>query len=307
VTFAHPALLLVALAGVAILAWLYQRATARRTAQALAYSNVAFALDAIKPSRLPAMLLFGGWLLGSALLGAAVAGPHFTARLPIKDGTVMLCIDTSGSMSATDIDPTRELAAKAAARTFINAVPDGTNVGIVSFSSGASVVQAPTPDRDEALAAVNRIPPPNGATAIGDALTLAAEQFPEHGHRVIVLLTDGVNNRGVDPVSASQDIGAKGVKIYTVGIGTSGSGMLIPGTLEPAEIDEDALRAIAQNGGGRYIAASDAQALSSAFADLARDTVWETKRVDGSFPFAFAGGALVALTLLAGIATGRLP
>jgi Ca-activated chloride channel family protein len=306
-TFAHPLVLPIALLVILALAWLYRAAMRRRSAQSLAYSSVPFLLDAMKPSRLPAIALFAGWLAGAALLAAAVAGPHFTARLPIKDGMVMLCIDTSGSMSASDIEPTRETAAKIAARDFIDEVPDGTRVGIVSFSSGASVVQAPTSDRDEAREAVARIPRPGGATAIGDALTLAADQLPPAGHRIIILLTDGVNNRGVDPVAASQDIGAKGIKIYTVAVGTSGSGMLIPGTLEPAEIDEDALRAIAQNGNGQYTAVSDAGALRSAFRDLARDTVWETKRVDGSFPFAFAGGALAALTLLAGLWAGRFP
>ncbi len=306
-SFEHPLLALVALAGVVALAVLYRRLELRRSAQSFAYSNLAFVREIVRPGRAIPALLFALWIAGTAALGIAIARPHFAARIPLPDGVVMLCIDTSGSMAAHDIDPSREAAARSAARSFIHDVPDGTRVGIVTFSTGAALVQPPTADREEALAAVERIPPPNGATAIGDALQLAAQQMPSKGRRFIVLLTDGVNNHGVDPIAASAAIGQNGIRIFTVAIGTSGSGEFIPGTLEPAEIDEGALRQIAANGGGTYTAADSAESLRAAFGGLARDTVWEWRRVDGSFGFALTGGALVALALLAGLAAGRFP
>jgi Ca-activated chloride channel family protein len=279
----------------------------RRAGQALTYSNLDFAIGAMRPSHLPAIALFLAWIVGVATLAASIAGPRFVARVPTKDGTVVLCIDTSGSMRAQDVDPTRWDAAKAAARAFVDAVPSGTRIGIVSFSTGASLMAAPSGDLDSIRDAIERIPPPNGATAIGDALELAAAQLPEKGRRAIVLLTDGVNNRGADPLQASQTIGSKGVGISTVGIGTSGSGQLIPGTNELAEIDEEALRAIAQNGGGSYAQAADAGALSETFRRLALETVWERRRIDASFPLAVGGGVLLVVAFLAGFATGRFP
>lgn len=306
-SFAHPPVLLAALAAFAALAVLYRVVERRRHAQALAYSNIAFALEALQPARWPAIALLTTFLAGTAALLVALAGPHFVTRVPVKDGIVIVCIDTSGSMRARDVDPTRSGAARAAAETFVDAVPDGTRVGIVTFATGASLILEPTAERDAVRAALDRIPPPEGATAIGDALTLAAGQMPATGRRIVVVLTDGVNNRGQDPLVASRAIGARGITIETVGIGTSGSGAIIPGTSDVAEIDADALRAMAENGRGRYVEARDAGEIRGAFRDIALGTVWEKKRVDGSFPVALGGGVLLLATLLGGLAAGRFP
>ena len=306
-SFAHPLVLVAAFFGVIALAWAFKAFERRRNAQALAYSNLAFALEALRAPRWPAAVLFGAYVAAVAALGLALASPNFVLRVPSRDGTVVLCIDTSGSMRAVDLTPTRAAAARAAARAFIDAVPAGTQIGIVTFSSDASAQLAPTADLDAARDALERIPPPDGATAIGDALQLAARILPGHGRRAIVLLTDGVNNRGTDPVAASQAIGATGVRIETVGVGSSDSGEMIPGTSDPADLDIGALRAIAQNGGGRYVGARDAGALQEAFRRIALDTAWTKKRVDGSLPFALGGGVLLLVTFLAGLATGRVP
>ncbi len=305
-TFAHPLRLVLALVVLAACAFIYRTAERRRAAQALAYSNLTFALQALRPARWPAALLFGAYVAGTAALLVALAGPRFSARVPAKDGTVVICIDTSGSMRARDLVPTRWDAAVAAARTFVDAVPAGTRVGVVSFSSSAAVIAAPTADLDAVRDALGRIPPPDGATAIGDALALAAQQLPAGGRRIIVLLTDGVNNRGSDPLEVARSIGARGVTIETVGVGSSGSGEIIPGTAEPADLDADSLRAIARSGGGRYVEARDAGALSDAFRSIALATVWEKKRVDGSLPVALGGGAVLAAAFLFGLALGRL-
>ena len=306
-SFTHPWWLAGAALAAAVLASLYFLAERRRAAQALTYSNLDFAFGAMRPSRLPALILFVAFLLGVATLAASIAGPRFVARVPIKDGTVVICIDTSGSMRAQDVDPTRWDAAKTAARAFVDAVPAGTRIGIVSFSTGANLIQAPSADLDTVRDAIDRMPPPNGATAIGDALELAASQLPQKGRRAIVLMTDGVNNRGADPLQASQTIGSRGISISTVAIGTSGSGQVIPGTNELADIDETTLRAIAQNGAGTYAQAGDAGALSETFRRLALATVWEQRRVDGRFPLALGGGTLLVVAFLAGLATGRFP
>ncbi len=305
--FAHPQLALLGLIAIGLFAWLYRVLERSRNAQALLYSNVAFAIESMRPSRWPGRMLYATWLIGAGALALALAGPQFFAHVPTKDATVVICIDTSGSMRAQDIDPSRGEAAKAAAREFVDNVPQGTRVGLVTFSSAAELIQPPTADLDTVRDSIDRIPPPDGGTAIGDALNVAAQQMPATGTRVIVLLTDGVNNRGVDPVEASEKIGPKGISIDTVAVGTSGSGMIIPGTNEMADVDENALRSIAANGSGTFTAATDAEALESDFRHLALQTVWERKKVDGSAPIALGGGFLVVLAFLAGVGLGRVP
>jgi Ca-activated chloride channel family protein len=306
-SFGHPFLLVLGIAGLALFAYLYRRFQARRQAQALAYSSVAFALEALQPPRWPAIALFTAFLVGTSAVLVAMANPRLETFLPSKDGTVMICLDTSGSMRAEDIEPTRWIAMKAAARQFIDAVPDGTHVGLLTFSSEANLISTPITDLDAVRDALTRIPPPDGATAIGDALTLAAQQMPKTGRRIIVLLTDGVNNRGVDPITASQSIGGKGITIETVGIGTADSGEIIPGTNELAGLDSDGLRAVAANGHGQYFEAASAGQLRDEFKSIALNTVWKKQRFDASYPVAFAGGLLLICTFLGGLFTGRFP
>ena len=306
-SFSNPALLLVAVLLCGICYFTFHTLQQRRSAQALTYTNLAFLTSAISVPVWPGRLLAGALLLATALLGSALAGPHLTARVPAKDGSVVLCIDTSGSMTSGDVAPTRAEAAKSAARTFINELPAGTKVGLVTFATAAVLVQALTTDHQAALDAVGRIPEPNGATAIGDALALAAQQLPNTGHRAVVLITDGVNNNGVDPLEEAKFLAGKHVPVYTIGIGTNDSGQLIPGTNEAASIDEDALKALADAGGGAYVKAADAQQLKGALAELGRTTILEKKKIDASIPFAFAGGILLLVTLLGGMAMGRFP
>lgn len=280
----------------------------RRAAAAIAYSNLAFMAETLgASSRWLGRSLIASGIIALTALAVASGGPHLFARVPAKDAAVVICIDTSGSMRSSDVEPTRWDAAKAAAHTFIDKMPTGTQIGIVAFSGGASLVQPLTADRDQARAGVERIPEPNGSTAIGDALAIAGQVLPVLGHRIIVLLTDGVNNRGADPQAVAQELKARGITVYTVGVGTHGSGQFIPGTTQEADLDEGALNAIAQATGGRYARATNAAELQSAFSNLAGNTIWERRKIDASLPFAIAGGALLGLTMLAGVTLGRFP
>jgi Ca-activated chloride channel family protein len=306
-TFARPLWLLAALLVMALLGAAYRIAEGRRMHRALLYSDLKFMLEAAAPSPVPGLLLFGFWFLGLALLAASIGEPRLSVRVPARDGTVIICIDTSGSMRAHDLDPSRAAAAKLAARSFIDAVPEGVRVGIVSFATSALLIAGPTSDLVAAQDALERVPAPNGATAIGDALGLADQTMPAHGRRAVILLTDGVNNRGSDPIAAAQALGRRGIAVYTVGIGKSASGELIPGTGELADLDEDALRAIADNANGAYASARDASSLRGVFENLARSTVWESRQVDISLGAALASAMILALTLFGGLAAGRFP
>jgi Ca-activated chloride channel homolog len=302
----HPARLAVGLVAVAFFALLYSTLQRRQTSRDLAYSNIAFFVAAIKPRRWIPRGLQALWILALAGVVLGVSGPHLSMPVPVRDGSVFVCIDTSGSMASTDVFPTRFQAAKSAARAFIEETPTGTKVGIISFAGEAGVVQPLSADHQALIAALDQVPLPNGATAIGDAFKLAVSQLPANGHRVVILITDGVNNSGTDPTEMAQWLGAHHIPIYTVGIGTPNGG-LIPGTNEEATIDEDALRGYAQASGGAYARAQNAAQLRDALARLGRITSLERKPVDASLGFAIAGALGMLAAFLAGFGLGRYP
>ncbi len=305
-TFAYP---FVAVAGVVVaLAFLlFARGSERRSrASALAYSQLAF-LESVT-GRIPWTTFFAGaWAVAIAAGGIALARPAIVASVPVRDAAVVLCIDTSGSMASTDVVPTRADAARQAALTFINGVPSGTRVGLVAFSTSAIPLGALTNDRLAAQDDLGRLPRPDGGTAIGDALATGAALLPRAGRRAIVLVTDGVNNHGRDPLEVAHSLGAAGITIFTIGIGTSGSGELIPGTGESAEIDEDALRDIATAGNGSYARVADASALQARLGALAQTSVHERRHVELALPIAVGGGLLAFGAALVALALGRFP
>ena len=287
-------------------ALLYDRFQRRATARDLAYSNVEFFVAAAKPRAWIPRALQALWIVAVASVLVALSGPHLSLPVPARDGSVFICIDTSGSMASSDVTPTRAQAAKGAAAAFIDESAPGTKIGIIAFSGTAGIVQPLSTDHRQVASSLDELPLPNGATAIGDALKLAAENLPDGGHRVVILITDGVNNAGVDPLEIARWLGAHRIPVYTVGIGTPNGG-LIPGTSDEATIDEDALRALAEQSGGAYAKAVDAGQLKSALAQLGGTTILEKKNIDATLPFAFAGGLLMIVTLLGGTALGRFP
>jgi Ca-activated chloride channel family protein len=306
VSVEHPARLALGILAIFAFALVYERLQRRATARDLAYSNVPFFLEAAKPRAWIPRLLQALWLLAVAGVVLAVSGPRLTIFVPARDGSVFICIDTSGSMASTDVTPTRAQAAKAAARAFVAESPPGIKIGVIAFSGSAGVVAPLNADHQLVASSLDEVPLPNGATAIGDALKLAAEQLPAQGHRVIILITDGVNNTGTDPNEMAQWLGAHHIPVYTVGIGTPAGG-LIPGTNEEATIDEDALRGYAQVSGGAYARAENATQLHDALARLGRITSLQRKSVDASLGFAIAGALGMLGAFLAGFGLGRYP
>ncbi len=303
-TLLHPLRFALALLIAAALVFLYTTLLRRKTAHDLAYSSIAFFAAAVQPRRWIPQLLDAGWMLALLALAFALGGVRLTAPMPVRDGAVFICIDTSGSMATTDVSPTRAAAALNAARAFIEESAPGTRIGLISFSAGASMIQPLSSDHALVEAALGQIPPPNGATAIGDALRLAASALPESGHRLIVLVTDGVNNTGVDPLEVAEWLGTQHIPVYTIGIGTPNGGY-IPGSEDEATIDEGALREYAQVSGGAYARAEDATQLHDALARLGRVTSFAKQRVDATEGFTVAGVALLVVTFLTGLGLGR--
>lgn len=305
-SFAHPVYVGIALFAALVFAVLYAIAQQRSAQRSAAYSNLPFLIAAAAPRKWPQRVLAGAWIAAIALVILALSGPHVRAMVPTRGGSVVLCVDTSGSMNAADVDPTRAQAALAAMNAFIKQAPPQTVIGIISFATDAQVLVQPTRDRDQIQNALDAVPAPNGATAIGDALALAHRILPASGSRAVVLITDGESNAGADPMDAARALGAARIPLYTIGIGTN-TGALIPGTLQAAGIDEDALRAYAAATGGAYSRADDAAQLREALARLGRSTSMHRANLDVSLAAAVTGGILMTLTFLIGAAAGRYP
>lgn len=305
-TFEHPLRLWAGLVAVFVFALLYDRLQRRATAHDLAYSSVAFFIEAAKPRQWIPRGLQALWIVALAGIVLGISGPRLALPVPVRDGAVFICIDTSGSMASADVVPTRAQAAKAAAQAFVRESATGTRIGIISFAGAAGVVAPLSADHQSVIAALDEVPLPNGATAIGDALKVAAQLLPPSGHRVVILITDGVNNTGTDPMEMAQWLGAHHIPVYTVGIGTPAGG-LIPGTNEEATIDEDALRAYANVSNGAYARAENATQLREALARLGRITSLQPKPVDASLGFAIAGALGMVLAFLTGFGLGRYP
>jgi Ca-activated chloride channel homolog len=303
-SFDRPWLLLLGAIVAIVLTALYRRAENRVDAQALQYSNLPFLASALRPQAWRTRLLGTAWIVALCALVVGLAGPHLKIPVPVPNGNVFIAIDTSGSMASTDVTPTRAAASQEAARAFVQDAPSSVKIGIITFSGSAELISPLSPDKDTTLSAIDQIPAPNGATAIGDALRLAASQFPPTGHNVVVLITDGVNNTGADPQEMAEYLGSHHVPIYTIGIGTP-NGDIIGG--EESTIDENALQSYAQVSGGAYARAENATELRDALARLGRETTVERRPVAAGFGFVFAGAALLVVTVLSGLYVGRIP
>ena len=271
-SFQSPWFLLALLAVPAVLAAL---ALARRRPDRYVVRFPATAtLGAIIPRRgrvrraLPTILL----CLALAALALALARPEATVAVPNERASVVLVTDTSGSMNATDVEPSRLSAAKAAGERFLDAVPDRLRVGLVAYAEGTHTILRPTAEHDEVRATLAGLRA-DGGTATGDALTGALEALGERGQdpppAAIVLLSDGATTDGTDPLEAARQARAAGVPVSAVALGTPDGSLTLPdGRTQQVPPDPDSLRAIAETSGGRFYTAADAGSLEQVYEDL---------------------------------------
>jgi len=313
VTFAWP-LALVGLAAIPVLAVLYVLALRRRRRDARRFAN-----PALVPNLVPAS---PGWrrhvapalaLAALALLVVGVARPHVVRNVTRDDATIVLAMDTSRSMAATDVQPSRFEAAKRAALAFLDEVPDSYSVGIVAFSTSADPVLPPTIDREAARAALSELRLGSG-TAIGNAVTrsvdLALDQRPDEQPQprpsgappaAVLLLSDGAQTAGnIRPGPAAQRARRLGVPVSTVALGTGNAVVEVPrpgGLKERVVVAPDAatLRRIAQTTGGTFSAAPDAARLESVYRELGTRLARDRKPVEVTSAFAAGGAALMLI------------
>ncbi|HET8784250.1 MAG TPA: VWA domain-containing protein [Candidatus Limnocylindrales bacterium] len=308
-------------------------------------ARVAEALGALQPAavagagggrawrrRIPAALL----VAGMTVLVLALARPQSVIGVPRFEGTVVLAFDVSGSMAATDMQPSRMEAAKTAARTFVSRQPDSILIGVVAFSDAGFSVTVPTDDQASVLAAIDRLGPERGtsiARGIVSSLTAIAtsSRDPEAGYytnrspdpdplppivapgtfapAAIVLLTDGENNQQPDPLTAAQGAAERGVRIFPVGLGTAaGTTLEVEGFRVHSQLDEPTLRQIAEITDGTYYAASEPDQLSGIYDDIEKRFVIRPEATEIT---SFMAGAGLGLLMLGGLASllwlGRMP
>jgi Ca-activated chloride channel family protein len=314
-TFAWPWLLL-ALFLLPVFVGRYRRLLERRAGRRAELASLGLVAPDVVTSRrrhvAPAL-----FLVALALLLLALARPQATIAEPRREGTVVLAFDTSNSMAATDLAPTRMEAAKAAARAFVEKQPSSIRVGVVAFGETGLITQRPTDDRAEVLAAIDRLAPGGGtALARGIQTSLSAiagktvqlddpGNDPEvtgldlgyYGSAAVILLSDGENTGGPDPAEAADLASTAGVKIYPIGLGSAEGAVLeIDGFQVATALDEATLRQIAATTDGQYFAAADEQALSRVYDAI--DLSWTVRGEQLELTGVLA--AVAALLLLAG-------
>jgi Ca-activated chloride channel family protein len=292
----------------------------RRARYAVAFTNLDV-LASVAPRRrawlrwVPLALL----LLALAAASTALARPRAYQWVPDENATVVLLVDTSGSMRARDVEPTRLDAATAAMRAFLDRLPSRFRVGLVEFSSVPEVLAEPTRDHQSVREAIDYLSPDAG-TAIGDGLdvatrlaqaTLSRQGVRPNAHSklpaAIVLLSDGAQNRGVlRPLDAARKAHRAGIRVYTVALGTPrgvvrfGFGPF--GETVPVPPDEPTMRAIARATEAKSFTAKSAERLESVYKQLGSSIGRRRERREISSWF--LGGA--ALLLLGALGAGRL-
>jgi Ca-activated chloride channel family protein len=331
VTFVWPKMLgLLALLPLLVLLYLWVLKRKRKTTVRLSSVALAKLAAGTGPGwrrHVPPLLLL--LALGTLLL--AVARPMATLTLPLSERTIMLAMDVSGSMRAEDVKPNRLVASQEAARAFVNNLPREVRVGVVSFAGTAAVVQAPTDSREDVLKAIDRFQLQRG-TATGSGIILSlATLFPDDGIEIqhitgqrsfpgsnnniakkeakpftpvppgsyssaaVIMLTDGQRTTGPDPLDAAKMAAERGIRVYTVGIGTTGGEVIgFEGWSMRVRLDEETLKNISVLTHGEYFYAGTAEDLKKVYESLSSRMVVERKETEVTALFAALGALLAA-------------
>jgi Ca-activated chloride channel family protein len=303
--FYHPEWLVLLFVLPVIYAW-YLRETKRKKQEAMVFSHIGFmktALAGRTGSVRPRLLLFITLAsIGCIILG--LADPHIPLEQTKEGVNVILVMDISGSMLATDYQPNRIESAKMSAEILLNQLDSKDFAGIVTFESGATSAAYLSPDKTRVINRLRAIAPKEGSTAIGDGLALAidmAESIPNR-KKVIILLSDGVNNAGViPPAQAMQFAKEKGIQVFTIGLGSEQPVILGYdwfGNPQYATLDEKTLQAIASQTGGDYFRSVDDRTLTGIYANLNKEIERETEETSIKDWFIILGIILISSEIL---------
>ena len=266
-------------------------------------------------------------LLALIALLIGFARPQATINVPRFRSTIVLAFDISQSMAAEDLEPTRLEAAKIAALEFVENQPDSVDIGVVSFGSLGAITLRPTEERNEIVAAINRLEPA-GETNLSEGLFAALSaiaddpiiylpdedgnveipdvDFGSFGSSIVVLFSDGEDTTEIDPLPLAE-LGAQGgIRTYTVGVGTlDGTTLDIDGFSVASALNEESLMAIAEQSNGEYFLAEEQADLTAAAETIERDLTIEEERIEISSLFAISGIAFLAFAAVASIVSQR--
>ncbi len=317
-----------------VLVGIYLLLLRRKNKMAVRYASLSIVKEAMggrQFKRHVPPLLF---LLAMAALVLAASRPVAVVTLPSNQQTIILAMDVSGSMRATDVQPNRLEAAQNAAKAFLAELPRHVKVGIVAFAGSAQVAQLPTLNREDLVTAIDRFQLQR-ATATGNAIVISlATLFPDAGidlqqlqggrdrargfaidqpkverkeftpvapgsysSAAIIMLTDGQRTTGVDPMEAAKLAADRGVRVYTVGIGTvDGETIGFEGWSMRVRLDEETLKSIAGKTQAEYFYAGTAQDLKKVYETLSSKLTVEKRETEVSALMAMAAGVLLVLS-----------
>jgi Ca-activated chloride channel family protein len=339
VSFLWPAALGL-LAALPLLVALYLWLLRRQRKAAVRYANLGMIKEAMgagsrwRRHAPPALLL-----LALAALVLATARPTATVTLPTQKQTIIMALDSSGSMRAKDVEPSRLVAMQNAAKQFVAEASPKTKIGVVTFAATATLVQPPTDDREALIEAIDRIQLQR-ATATGSGLIVSlATLFPDAGFDVstalfgrdaprnapigearkgpdakkdfkpvepgsytnaaVILLSDGQRTTGPDPIEIAKMAADRGVRVYTVGFGTTAGEIIgFEGWSFRVRLDEETLKTVAQMTRGEYFYAGTAADLKKVYQTLHARLSLEKKETEVTAIFS---GVAALLALLSGL------
>ena len=318
--FQHPLwlLLLLAPAAIAVGYLIALRSKKRRTVR---FGNFGVVRSVNTDRRrlfthVPAVLL----ILALVSLVVALAAPQKEQKVPRNRATVMLVVDVSLSMEATDVSPSRLEAAQQAATTFSINLTQGVNLGLVSYAGTASMLVAPTTDRGPVVRAIDRLKL-DERTATGEAIYTATQAITTFTESLggpdqapparIVLLSDGKETVPTDPTeergafTAAERAAEAGIPVSTISFGTMYGTVDIEGRPQPVPVDDASLKTIAELSGGDFFTASSLEELDSVYRTLEEQIGYEWKKADASRPWLIAGALLAMLAAAGSLAAHR--
>ncbi|MFI5606766.1 VWA domain-containing protein [Amycolatopsis sp. NPDC051903] len=314
-------LLLILVAAVAVAYVLAQRARRKRV---MRFANLEL-LDKVAPKtqgwirHLPAVLI----VLSLLVLTVALAGPTAEQKVPRNRATVMLVIDVSLSMEATDVAPNRLKAAQDAAKQFAENMTPGINLGLISFAGTATVLVNPTTDRAGVVKAIDNLKLAQ-STATGEGIFAAMQSIESFSAVVggadgppparIVLMSDGKQTVPEDlyaprgAYTAAQAAKQAQMPISSISFGTTHGSVDIEGKPQDVRVDDDSLKEIAHLSGGDFYKAASADELKKVYADLGEQIGYELKNADASKPWVVVGTLVLMIGAAAALLIGqRLP
>jgi Ca-activated chloride channel family protein len=323
ITFLWPAALLgLVLVPLALLAYLLLQR--RRDKYTVRFTNLDL-LANVAPRRpgvrrhLPALLA----LLALTALVLGVARPQAAIKVPKRQATLVLAMDTSASMTADDVEPTRLEAARSAARTLLESLPDQARVGVVGFAQYAATISPVLSDKEAVLKAIEDARP-EGGTALGEAIDQAlamgraatgnAKASKKNGPPfAIIVLSDGASTTGRHPLSAAQRAKDAGVPVYTVALGTDEGSVEVTDEfgqthVVPVPPDKETLQTIAETTGGKTYEAPTEEQLRSVYEEVATRVGYDERQRELTVAFTAAGGVLLLLgAALSALWFNRIP